>query len=77
MKPIKVTIWNEFTHEKTNEAVKAKYPAVNCPISKDVFFITTQELEDMYPDKDHKERERLIAKEKGAVCLMKIGDCSL
>ena len=26
MKPIKVTIWNEFTHEKTNEAVKAIYP---------------------------------------------------
>ena len=26
MKKIKVTVWNEFVHEKTNEAVKALYP---------------------------------------------------
>ena len=26
MEKIKVTIWNEFRHEKTNEAAKALYP---------------------------------------------------
>lgn len=40
----------------------------------DIFFITTQELEDKFPDLSPKEREYQIAKEKGAVCLMQIGD---
>ena len=40
----------------------------------DVTFITTQELEDRYPDKTPKERENLITKEYGCVFLMKIGD---
>lgn len=39
----------------------------------EISFITTQELEDMYPDKTPKEREDIIAKEKGAVFIMKIG----
>ena len=39
-----------------------------------IFFITTQELEDVYPDLTPKERERAITKAKKAVCLMKIGD---
>ncbi len=58
---------------ETNEAVKAKYPAVNCPINKDVFFITTQELEDMYPGLSGKQRENAITKEHGTVFLMQIG----
>jgi len=59
---------------ETNEIVKEKYPVLNCEISKDVFFITTQELEDMYPDKTPKERENLITREHGTVFLMQIGD---
>src|SRR3712207_9503027 len=39
-----------------------------------ITFITTQELEDMYPNLTAKERENAITKEKGAVFLMKIGD---
>ena len=39
----------------------------------DIFFITSQELEDMYPDKTAKERENLITREYGAVFIMKIG----
>ena len=39
----------------------------------DIFFITTQELEDLYPDLTTKEREKAIAKEKGAVFISKIG----
>ena len=43
-------------------------------LPKDIFFLTTSELEAMYPDKTPKEREYLICKEKKAVCLMQIGD---
>ena len=38
-----------------------------------ITFITTQELEDMYPDLTPKEREKAIAKENKAVFIMKIG----
>ena len=43
-------------------------------LPKEIFFITTSELEALYPDKTPKEREYLITREKGAVCLMQIGD---
>ena len=39
----------------------------------EITFITTQELEDMYPELSSKERENAITREKGAVCLMQIG----
>ena len=58
----------------TNEAVKAKYPVLSCEINPDVTFITTQELEDLYPDSSPKERENRIVKEHGTVFLMQIGD---
>ena len=40
----------------------------------DIFFITTKELEEMFPDYTPKEREYYITKAKGAVCIMQIGD---
>ena len=43
-------------------------------VYEEVFYITTQELEDKYPDKSPKEREFLITKEHKTVCLMQIGD---
>ncbi len=43
-------------------------------ISKDVHFITSQELLDMYPDKTDKEREYLITKEHKTVFIIGIGD---
>ena len=42
-----------------------KYPQAVCHLADDVFFITAQELEDMYPDLKPKQREDLIVKEKG------------
>ena len=39
----------------------------------DISFVTTQELEDMYPDLTPKERENEIARQKGAVFIMQIG----
>ena len=43
-------------------------------LPRDIFFISSYDLEKMYPDKTPKEREYLIAKEKRAVCIMQIGD---
>ncbi len=50
-----------------------KYPQAVHHLADDVFFITSQELEDMYPGKNAKEREYLITKEKGCVFIMQIG----
>ena len=51
-----------------------KYPHAVKHLPEDILFITSQELEDRYPDKTPKERENLITKEHGCVFLMKIGD---
>lgn len=58
----------------TQRELKAKYPALTSSIEKDVAFVTTQELEDMYPDKTPKERENLFLKEKKTAFIMQIGD---
>ena len=58
----------------TLEEVKDKYPSLGTEICRDVKFITTQELEDMYPDKTPKERENIIAKEFKTIFIMQIGD---
>ena len=42
-------------------------------VPKEISFISSQELEDLYPDKRPKEREHLITKEKGAVFITQIG----
>ena len=36
-------------------------------------FVTTQELEDIYPDFTPKQRENAYAKEHGTICIMQIG----
>ena len=60
--------------KKTEKYMSIRYDYIEEILPKDIFFITTQELADRYPDKTPKEREDLIAKEKGAVFLMEIGD---
>ena len=57
----------------TSEKVKENFPQIDVDICKDVFFITTQELEDMYPGLSSKERENAIVKEHKTVFLMQIG----
>lgn len=59
---------------KTEKYMAVQYDYIQEILPHDIFFLTTQELEDLYPDKTPKEREYLITKEKGAVCLMQIGD---
>ena len=51
-----------------------KYPQAVKHLPDGVTFITSQELEDRYPDKTPKERENLITKEYGCVFVMQIGD---
>ena len=57
---------------ETSEFIKSKgFEGVT--ISEDVFFITSQELLDMYPGKTDKEREYLITKEHKTVFIIGIG----
>ena len=58
---------------KMSKLVSAKYPELAVDLPKDIFFISTKDLEKMYPDKTRKERENLIAKEKKAIFLYQIG----
>ena len=59
---------------KTEKYMSIRYDYIKEILPEDIFFITTGELEDLYPDCTPKEREYYITKEKGAVCLMQIGD---
>ena len=58
----------------TCDAVKEKFPEIDIALSRDVKFITAQELEDMFPALTPKERENEITKKHGTVFLMQIGD---
>lgn len=59
---------------KTEKYMAIRYDYIEEILPHDIFFITTRELETMFPDCTPKERELRIAKEKGAVCIMQIGD---
>ncbi len=61
---------------ETNEALQIAFPSLHTKIDRDVYFVTTQELEDRWPDKTPKEREHAICKEHHTVFLMQIG-CNL
>ena len=58
----------------TEKYMAIQYDYIEEILPHDIFFVTTQELADMFPDNTPKEREYYIAKAKGAVCIMKIGD---
>ena len=57
----------------TNEALKEAFPELDVKLNRNMYAITTQELEDMYPGLTPKEREDAITKEHGTVLLMQIG----
>ena len=50
-----------------------KFSGIENNFPEEITFITTQELEDMYPDLEPKERENKLLREKKAVFLMQIG----
>ena len=49
------------------------FPALEASLPKDIHILTTQELEDRYPELTPKQRENAVCKEYGAVFLMQIG----
>ena len=65
------TIYNSI--KNLGDYVNRLYREIHTDLPNEIFFITSQELEDMYPDKTPKERENLICKEHKAVFLEKIG----
>ena len=65
------TIYNAIRN--LSDYVNRLYRNIQNEIPNEIFFITSQELEDRYPDCTPKEREYKIAKLKGAVFIMQIG----
>lgn len=59
---------------KTEKYLAIQYDYIEEILPHDIFFITSQELLDMFPEYTAKEREYYITKAKGAVCIMQIGD---
>ncbi|MEG0779706.1 MAG: aspartate--ammonia ligase, partial [Oscillospiraceae bacterium] len=58
---------------ETSEALDVAFPSLRIKLDRDVFFITSQELEDLYPDLDAHGRENAICREHHSVFLMQIG----
>ena len=50
-----------------------EFSGVDFPLAEEIFFVTAQELEDLYPALTPKERENAFVKEHGTTFLMKIG----
>lgn len=65
------SIYRALRH--TEIYISSEYPFIEKILPEELFFITAQELEDMYPTLTPKEREYAICKEKKAVFLMQIG----
>ena len=59
---------------QTSIIMKQKYHFLTLELPKTICFITSQELEEMYPDETPKQREELIVKDKKAVFIIGIGD---
>ncbi|MBQ9030185.1 MAG: aspartate--ammonia ligase [Parasporobacterium sp.] len=57
----------------TADRVKVHYPQVEIDLSREVSFVTTQELEDLYPELDSHGRENAYLKEHPTACIMQIG----
>ena len=58
---------------ETADALNIAFPSLHNRLPREVFFLTTQELEDMYPALSPKERENAVCREHGVVFLMQIG----
>lgn len=57
----------------TKEEMNALFPKLTKTVERNVHFVTTQELEDQYPDLSPKERENAVTKEYKSVFIMQIG----
>lgn len=57
----------------TADYIESKFPQIKNVLAKTIQFITTAELEEMYPNMSNTERENAIAKDRGAVFIIGIG----
>ena len=71
LKDTVIKIYDVF--KETEERVHEIYPEIQKILPEEITFITSQELLDMYPGLNPKEREDAIVREKGAVFIMQIG----
>lgn len=55
---------------ETSDALNVAFPSLRVKLDREVYFVTTQELEDRWPDKTPKEREHAICAEHHTVFLM-------
>lgn len=60
--------------KRTQDQACRRFPILNRVIPEKITFLTTQQLEDRYPELTPKEREDTACKEHGLVFLMQIGD---
>ena len=58
----------------TEKHMSNLYDYIQCILPEQITFITSQELEDKYPDLTPKEREFEFCRLKGAICIEQIGD---
>ena len=71
---LKETVENIYKALLDTEAVLVKeYPSLSHNLPKEIKFISTSELEEMYPNNTRKERENLIAEKYKALFLYQIG----
>lgn len=72
---LKSTVKNVYRCLKNTEKyMSIQFEYIEEILPDNIYFITTEELSEIFPDNTPKEREYYIAKAKGAVCIMKIGD---
>ena len=57
----------------TNDRLQVRFPQLHTRLSREVTFITTQELEDLYPDLSGSQRERAFVREHPTACIIGIG----
>lgn len=71
LKEIVKKIFSVF--KRTEDYITNEYPQLDKKLPDEITFVTSQELEDRYPELTPKNREHAAAKEYGAIFLMKIG----
>ena len=71
LESVVTTLYNAI--KNLNDYVNRVYTDLKTELPNEIFFITSQELEDMYPQLSPKEREDAITREKRAVFIKKIG----
>ncbi len=57
----------------TNDRLRVRYPQLHTRLSRNVFFITSQSLEDLYPDLDPDTREQNFVRHHPTTCILQIG----